>query len=332
MIAPPFVRLELMDIPPLQDSHVNVPGFYIAGTVEDANKKWAGYAIFESNSESTGYVKRENYETRATIGDTTLDTIIKTSDEVDYRLLDNASEIYITLAHKNDSLESVTEDEMLAGKNRFLVGKEIIGAANCVLVTSDYEGRKTYKLTTILRGIKDTIEEMDTHVDNERFVHLDGPGVYFFEHAHSRIGESKYITALSGGQSLGEVGVRKFASSGKTVAPFRPLVISGTRNGSNDLTVTWERQTRVSTRYLDQGAPYLEEAERYKILVRQGPNSTVGVREAIVNIATGDPRTWTYTASQQTSDGFTPGESITLELLQLSKTLNDAGNRSIVTL
>lgn len=332
MAAPAFVRLELMDLPALQDAHVNVPGFYIAGTMEDMNKKWGGYVIVESNSETTGFAKREGYEARATIGDTIDGTVIKDSSEVDYRLIDNASIIYITMCHRNDTLESVTEDEMLAGKNRFLVGKEVIGAANCVLITSDYEGRKTYALSGLARGLKDTIAEMDTHSDYERFVHLDGPGIYFFGHSHSRIGEAKYITALSGGQSVGEVGVKRFKCTGKTVAPFRPVVIAGTRNVSNDLTVTWEMQTRITTLFLDQGAPFLDENERYKILVLASPTSATALRETIITVDVDADRTWTYTAANQLTDSITPGDPVTIEIVQLSKTVNDSGNRSVVTL
>lgn len=74
--------------------------------------------------------------------------------------------------------------------------------------------------------------------------------------------------------------------------------------------------------------PIDAELERYKFrVVKAG----VAVREVIVLISPGSARTWTYTASQQTSDSITPGDPVKLEMMQMSHLVFD-GNATTVIL
>ncbi len=327
--APTLLPL-LLDLPPIIDEHVDQPGFYVGATMGLTGVPWRGFALYESWNPDSDYQKVGEYSARAFSG--RVETIPLGWPAVDHRFVDYASTVRVTMEHPDDSLSSVSEDDMLRGRNRFLLGREIVGIATWSLVSTDaFTGIKTYEGRVMLRGIKDTFELMNKHVIGEPLVALDR-GIYFVRHAASRIKESRYYKVVPNGGFIAEAEPTLFAPDGETVKPFRPLSITARRNGSNDVIVTWERQSRRSVQLLEQGAPIDQELERYKYRVLQGGlTSEVALRETIVLIAQGAARTFTYTASQQTSDGLTPGDPVHFEFLQMSHLIHD-GNATRVTL
>ena len=327
--APALIPL-LLDLPPLVDEHVDVPGFYVGAAAGITGVPWRGFALFESWNPDADYDKVGEFDVRATLGRVL--AIPLGWPSVDHRLVDYASRIQVELTNPADTLSSVPEEDMLRGRNRFLIGQEIVGVATWTLLSLDaYTGLRTYEGSVLSRGIKDTFELMNSHVLNERFVRLDR-GIYFVRHAASRINEERYYKAVAGGGFVAEADPELFAPVGATVMPFRPVYISGRRNGSNDLIVTWDRQARRTIQVLEQAAPIDQELERYKFRVLPGIASETALRETIVLIADGSSaRTWTYTASNQLLDGITPGNPVHLEIVQMSGLVHD-GNATRVTL
>lgn len=326
--APTLIPL-LLDLPPLVDEHVDVPGFYVGAATGITGVPWRGFALFESWNPDADYDKVGDFDVRATLGRVLV--IPLGWPGVDHRLVDYGSKIQVELTNPEDTLSSVLEEDMLRGRNRFLLGDEIVGVATWTLLSVDaYTGLRTYEGSVLLRGIKDTFESMNSHVLNERFVRLDR-GIYFVRHAASRIAEERYYKVVAGGGFVAEADPELFAPTGATVTPFRPVYFVGTRDGSNNLTVTWERQGRRTLQMMDQNVPIDQELERYKFRVLPGPNSNTALREVVVRIEDAGTRTWTYTASQQTADGQTPGDPVHLEVLQMSSLVHD-GNPTRVTL
>jgi hypothetical protein len=319
----------LMDLPALRDEHVNKAGFYFGATCEDATKSWRGFALFESSDPEFGFVKVGDYPLRCRAG--IVSTPPLDSSLVNYRLTDYASLITMSMFNPNDELEAVLEAEMYAGRNRFLIGGEILGAATPALTGTDaLSGLGTYDLSTLMRAVKDTADAMDTHVAGECGVWLNGPGVYFFPQAASRNDEPRYYKFVPGGGTVAEAFPFLLSSSSRTMKPFRPVNFSGTRDGSDNLTVKWERQTRYSVQYLEQGQPLGEESERYRFRAYLAGTKTLK-REEVVTIAPGAARTWSYTASEQLTDGFDPPDPIDFEATQLSALVVD-GNVARFTL
>lgn len=326
--APALVPL-LLDLPPLVDEHVDAPGFYVGAAAWITGVPWRGFALFESWNPDADYDKIGEFDVRATLGRVL--SIPLGWPSVDHRLVDYASRIQVELTNPDDTLSSVLEQDMLRGRNRFLLGSEIVGVASWELLSTDaYTGLRTYEGSVMLRGIKDTFESMNDHSVGEQLVRLDR-GIYFVRHAASRIGEGRYFKLVAGGGFVADADPEFFAPAGATVKPFRPLSISGRRNGSNDLIVTWERQSRRSVQLIEQAAPIDQELERYKFRVLTGISSETALRETIVRIEDGGTRTWTYTAAQQTADGLTPGNPVHLEVMQMSSLVHD-GNATRVTL
>jgi hypothetical protein len=310
----PSIVGQMMDLPPLQDEQVNQPGFYVAGSSSDMRAPWRGFSLYESPEPDSNFRLIERFAQEAVMGVVTyLPSLTVTHYNIDY-----ASTLRVQLL-KGFTLESVTEDELLAGKNRFLIGDEIIGAANCTAIAEDsVTGQITYELTTLLRGLKDTFTEIANHIPYERFVWLDGPGIYFVPHSVNRINESFYYKLVAGGGQIQDARDRLFTSTGRCCKPFRPVNITGSRNESNDLTITWERQTRRSIQFLDHNTAHDEEEVKYKVRILLTPGASVAVREIITT-----SNTTTYNATQQSTDGIVPGNPVTVEIVQVSKFVQD---------
>jgi hypothetical protein len=328
--AAPVVLPMLMDLPPLIDEHVDQPGFYIAGTMALTGVPWRGFALYESWNPDSDYERVGEFATRAFAGRVL--AIPLGWPAVDHRVVDYASVVHVEMTNPDDSLSSVSESDMLRGRNRFLLGREIVGIATWTLVSADpFTGIKTYEGSVLLRGIKDTFELMNSHVVGEQFLALDR-GVYFVRHAASRIKEPRYYKLVANGGFIADADPELFAPDGETMKPFRPVSIVGKRNGSNDLIVTWERQARRSIQVLEQNVPIDAETERYKYRVLQGGlTSETALREVIIRIDPGDARTFTYTATNQSLDGLTPGDPVHFEFVPMSHLVHD-GNATRVTL
>jgi hypothetical protein len=103
------------------------------------------------------------------------------------------------------------------------------------------------------------------------------------------------------------------ASRGRAERPYAPVHITGTRDQSNNLTVTWVRRTRVGgeLRDLTGDVPLGEASETYEVEFLNG-NTVVRTVTSLTS------PTVTYSATQQTTDGITPGNPVGVRVYQMS--------------
>jgi hypothetical protein len=88
-------------------------------------------------------------------------------------------------------------------------------------------------------------------------------------------------------------------------------MIEGARDGSDNLTITWVRRTRVGGELADGiDIPLGEAAELYEIDILDGMT--------VVRTIQASSPTASYTAAEQTTDGLTPGDPVDLIIYQIS--------------
>ena len=111
---------------------------------------------------------------------------------------------------------------------------------------------------------------------------------------------------------------------GRAEQPYAPVNVVGSRDGSNNLTITWVRRTRLGGELLDGTGtvPLGEASEAYQVDIRNAAD-TATVR----TISTISPSA-SYTAAQQTTDGLTPGNPVVLRVFQISATVGRGIQRS----
>ena len=102
--------------------------------------------------------------------------------------------------------------------------------------------------------------------------------------------------------------------------PAAPVHPTFSRDGSNNLTIGWTRRTRYGGDWLES-TPYVplnEDSEAYQINVLSGGSvvRTISWTSGTYD-GNGNPYA-TYSAADQTTDGFTPGNPITVNIMQIS--------------
>ncbi len=160
-----------------------------------------------------------------------------------------------------------------------------------------------------------------SHAAGDRIVIVDAADL-------ERAGHARDVTYEYFARTLGKGAPRTFTdrerlkSQDRSRRTWAPRNVQGRRNGSNDLTLTWSRRARLGGQLADSvGAQLIETTETYEVDVLDAPGGSV-VRTISSGITLGsatDPwsATVTYTASQQTTDGLTPGDPVTVKVYQV---------------
>lgn len=93
--------------------------------------------------------------------------------------------------------------------------------------------------------------------------------------------------------------------------PKSPVHVEGTRDGSNNLALSWVRRTRLQVPGLGLGpVPLGELSEAYSIDIYSGAS--------VVRTISATTPAANYSAAEQTADGLTPGNPVSLRVYQLS--------------
>lgn len=302
----PAFELVIMDIPALSDQHLNQPGMYFAVNVSDPQEPFASCTLFESVEDPTDVPKMQwnpifNFTSRATLGETTSDLAVGLLTGFD---VVNAFDFDLVSGEPT----SIREGRVLAGLNRFYVGGEILG-----IKTIEKTGDYSFTGSSLLRGLRNT-EQTATIAAGAQVVHLNGPGVHFKPMNLASLNVNRSYRLVGNGDVVDEQPIYTYAFQGNNVKPFAPCNVLGTRDGSNNLTVTWERRTRaIVNQFSGLPPPHLEPYEKYDIEVY---TASWAVLKRTTTVS--DVTSWVYSAANQTADGLTPGAAVYLKIYQRS--------------
>jgi hypothetical protein len=300
---PGVTRLVLMDMPIVQDGNDDT-GFY--WVVTGASTGWRGADIRRSIDGGSTYSSMSKVGVRTVIGDVAVALPIGPTD-----FWDRGNSLTVVLDYAGSTLESMSEDLIIAGFNAAWLGPangqggEVIQFATATLTAPG-----TYQLSNLLRGRLGT-EANTTHGSAEVFVLLRTTTLGRTEFGPADWYYSRLFKPVSLLTNEVDTTAQAFTNNGVGKMPKSPVHIAGARDGSNNLTVTWVRRTRLQVPGLGLGpVPLGELSEAYSIDIYSG--ATV-----VRTIAATTP-TATYTAAEQTADGLSPGAPVALRVYQLS--------------
>ncbi len=224
---------------------------------------------------------------------------------------DTGNTLTVQLDYAGATLESMSEDLILAGYNAAWLGPatgqggEIIQFKTATLI-----GPAQYTLSGLLRGRLGT-EANTTHGTNEVFVLLRTATLGRSEFGPVDWGASRYFKPVSFFTAEVDTAAQTFTNNGVGKKPYSPVHVAGERDGSNNLSLSWVRRTRLQVPGLGLGpVPLGETSEAYQIDIYSGA--------AVVRTISATTPTASYTAAEQTTDGLTPGNPVTLRVYQLS--------------
>lgn len=300
--TPPDLTWEVLDIPALSSEQLTLPSFYSAMCATDPDAQWKGGNLYGSR-DSVNYSVDAVSSTESVMG-----SVSGTLADGPTTVWDTHTSIIVELL--NGELESRTEDEVLAGFNFCLIGDEVLGYQTADLLST---GR--YRISNLLRGRRGTEWATGTHSANERFVSLSSASVRVRTLSTGDIGTTWYSKGVAFSGNIASVTATTHVLQAVNLKPFSPVDVAGTRDGSNNLTVTWSRRTRAITRMFSSApVPLQEDTESYTIEFLNGSN-------VVVRTVTATSPTTTYSAANQTSDGLTPGDPVKVKIYQNSGTV-----------
>jgi hypothetical protein len=328
----PTPVLHVVDVAPLFPGDEQQPGVYFC--VEVPQNTGAHMLatppviVYESRDSGTTWdqvaVIQQMVET-GTLGLVELETppafaYIRTLDASLPYGWDEGSEMRVSF-NKSYAPATATEDQVLDGANRLLVGSEVLQFKTAAVADAD---TNDYLLTSLLRGRRGTETVVSGLAQTDRVFVIDQNTFHFHALDPSDIGNALQFKAVTPGMDLSSVDAVTHTVQALNVSPFAPANVSGTRDGSNNLTITWDRRTRAPVRLLGpQGRPYFEDTDNYEVDIYDGTPAVVRTIEVTTTSAS-------YTAAQQTADGLTPGNPVSLRVYQMSR-MCDRGRAAIET-
>lgn len=124
---------------------------------------------------------------------------------------------------------------------------------------------RTYRLSHLLRGRIGTENYIAQNSLNATVVFVDSDTMDRFSGLDER-GLTRYYRPVTIGSVITDSAVRTFVNSSRSLLPLSPSYVQATRDGSNNLTVTWLRRTRYAGEWLDEvDVPLNENSERYEV-------------------------------------------------------------------
>jgi hypothetical protein len=296
----PDTRVILIDMPITADVHDDY-GFYVA--MGAGAPYWTRGAV-QMSSDGVNFVTLFDVaQSCPAMGDVTGTLAAGATDGLD-DTLDTTSVLTVVLLHDGMEMVSVTDAQLDAWANFAFVGADGQGEY-LQFKTATKIAPKTWELTDLRRGRKGTDWAIGLHGAGEEFALLGHDGVFRAIYSDtSQWGTPLTFRGVTLHQEPEDADERVFTNTGEGKRPYSPVVVEGSWDGSNNLTISWTARSR-----LNAGGLGIDDQDNYEVEITSGAGRTI--------TATG-VETATYSAADQTTDGITPGHSISGRVRQLS--------------
>lgn len=301
-------RPYLLDCPILRDQD-NDSGFYVAAN--GYTTSWNGCVLYRSTDSGISYTAFMGLAVGVVTGSAI--TALPTGPVT---IFDEGNYVDIVIFN-NEDLYSATEANVLNGSNAALLGDddrwEVIQWKTATLTDST---SNIYRLSGLLRGRRGTDWAIDEHVIGDRFILLqENYSIQRKDFGSSDIGSARLYKAVTRMNTVQSAIEYSFTNAGVGLKPYSPVHITGTADGSGNITITWIRRTRIGGEWRDYvDVPLGETSEAYKVEIMSG--STV-----IRTISSLTSATCTYTAAQQVTDFGSTQSRLTIKVYQYSETV-----------
>lgn len=312
---------EVMAIRPLRDADTLDPGPYVAVTPAKTGEtdEWPG-AVFVRARLPEAFEQQFISGDQCVMGEclTTLGDFSGGSGQVQ-RTGKLRVEVYGELASA-DYYDFFTDRTI----NAAVVGNEPIRFMTAEFISTDGITR-VYDLYNFLRGQLGMEDQIAGHTSGERFVLLNN-SIRRMVNETTDIDAEQQVKAVTLNLRLDDVTDENFTDDGIALRPLSPVRLIAENDGG-DLDFTWIRRSRRVARWTTDGVicPLGEATEAYRVKVYDDPNADP-VRT--VDVTT---QAWTYSSADQSTDGFTTADPITVTVQQLSEIVGEGDAATLET-
>lgn len=298
--TPPELTSIFADAPALRIDDLPTPGIYHTAATSLVDASYRGASLY--TSAGTAFGLADDVPAEGDLG--VCVTLLGVASE--YLIDSGEFEVKMT----NGELSSRTQAEMLAGEGRLLVGKpgrwELIGYTTATLT-----GVRRYRLSGLLRGLRGTEKNINMHEADDFVLSLDGGGISRLTLSTATLGTTLNAKHVPADGVVSAYAATPLSITGQALKPFSPVQVRGSRDASNNLTITWNRRTREFVRLLAlSGVPLGEEIESYEVDI-------VHASSVVRTLSVTSPSA-SYSAADQSTDGLTPGDPVTVRVYQKS--------------
>lgn len=217
---------------------------------------------------------------------------------------DRVNTITFFFATTGVTLSSASDLNVYNGANGVLIGKELVQYKTAV-----HNANGSWTLSNLLRGRRGTEWACGGHVTGEAcfFPQVQG-GLHRLVMNANLIGILQYFKAITIGGDLNSGATNPLTLAANDVKPYAPVDVAGTKDGSGNLVIQWQRRTRIGAGANIAGTwPLAEATESYDVVI----TDNLGVvKRTFSNIMPNAGPNWSspafphvsYTAAQQTTD------------------------------
>lgn len=248
--APSVTLYALGDWPLFRDEDDNI-GHYWAAT--GLSSFWPGASLMKSTDDVV-YEQVSQIEERGVVG-SALTALPSYSGP---NIPDESSVVRVSVP--GSTLSSITYAEQIQeNQNAFMIGAE------CVIArVATYVSAGVYDLRGLLRGRKGTEWAMSGHAIGDAVVQIQPVGLRRVGMDLSELDLDRFYRAVTFGKPLDSATSRIFANTGVSSKPYAGTNLDAERDGT-DITVFWNRRTRLSQNWLLGNVPIGEAAESWVI-------------------------------------------------------------------
>lgn len=236
---------------------------------------------------------------------------------------DESNSVTVLLADAQRTLAPVSEQNVLNGGGAFLLksgsGWELAQYKNRVL---NADG--SYTLSGLLRGRRGTEWAMAGHAAGDLFLLLGMDVIARIADSSALVGVARDYKPVSAGMTLSQTHAVQFTNTAAGKECYAPVAPGLGRDASGNLSVTWQRRTRIGgvwRNYVD--ASLGETTESYEVDILSGSGGSV-----VRTLAGLTSPSASYTAAQQTTDFGSLQTTIYVNIYQLSDVVGRGFPRS----
>ena len=217
-------------------------------------------------------------------------------------VLDHTAALTVDLAASGGVLASASDDELAGGANLAAVGSgnawEILQFKTATLGSGN-----AYTLTGLVRGLYGTARFIGAHGQGENFIKLNGlTGIQNIGVDVAAIGSEYLYRELNPDGLSGSI--KTFTSQGIGLKPYPVSAVTGTRNASGDLLISWKRGDRYEFT-IPELQDYLESEPQSEAALDFEVDIIHPLSGAVVRtLAAGANESVTYTAAQIAADAY----------------------------
>lgn len=306
-----------IDGPLIYETYNDYAGMFVAARGFSNEAPWPGGELERSRDNGASWELIDSLPEEAAIG--TCSTAL--GDHTSHCFMDDTNTVTVVMG-----LQTLTSVERLTlyndgFANLAMIGDELVQFQTATLLDSV---TMTYQLSGFIRGMRGTDWAMSTHAVGDRFILITDTTIGAVAIENAELETVAYFRAVTEDEDETTVTNQIYYTlESKYWKPLAPSHVVGTRDGSDNLTITWDRRARKDFEWKDTlEVPLDETAEQYAVEIYNGV--------ALVRTINVTAPTCTYSAAQQTTDLGGPSSAISVKVYQKSPRFGRGYARSAV--